>query len=67
MSDAAATLARAHRTLTAGAASSKKAIAANRRLLREQLQAIEAIEREAESLGLTLTLENDTGQGGHSR
>lgn len=65
MSDAAA-IARAHRTLTDSAAASKRAIAVNRRQLRDQLQAIELLEAEATRLGLRLTVKTTQPKGGHS-
>lgn len=47
-------LANAHRSLTEAAAATKRAAAANRRILRDQRTAIAALEAEAKRLGLSL-------------
>lgn len=61
----AAVLAETYGVLVRAAASSKRTLAENRRLLRSQLRAIDNLEAEAARLGLTLTTDTDRGGQSH--
>jgi hypothetical protein len=53
-----AALAQAHQAISEGAEASKRAVAAHKRVLRRQLQALEQLEAECERLGIRLVLDD---------